>query len=365
MIAVMEGVPGCGKSYHAVKHILNYLANGGRIYTNLILKREGCEKYCLKKWGVILQWDEQVNYLTADDMPRLHMVVKGGTNDSPTLAVLDELHLYHNARDYRDADRDMLAWLSQSRHVYVDIIFLVQHRNNVDKQWLRSTAEYWRGRDLRKWVIPKIGLRWPFDQFLWTLLDQDGKTVVKSEFEPIDKAIFECYDSHQIYDGMGNNAGSGLKKVELKKKGKKMGKLKLIGFVALIVVGTVLGVRGWNGLKPKNHKPVAVLNDLQQARPAPKAYVPEMVEIQPELIAWENDHFSFAYVNGHRTEVPPALNKRGEHVYICEYAELTEEQKEKINRRLEDRMERPLSTNRINRMEDHPLKVPPMPRIGT
>ena len=216
-IEVYEGVLGGGKSYHAVLHALEYLAHGGRVYTNITLVQSACEEWVRSRYGVDLEWSSQYHFLTGADMPRLHQVVVGGTSESPTLCILDEIHLYHNARDWASASRGLLQWLTQSRKLHVDIICITQHRNNLDKQWVRLVYCYWRFRDLRKFRLPKIGIKVPFFQCLATSFDIDGRTQLHRRWERFDNSVFKCYSSEQLFDGVSDFAGSGLKRIDLKK----------------------------------------------------------------------------------------------------------------------------------------------------
>lgn len=201
MISCYEGVLGGGKSYHAVAWCLRYLARGGRIYSNIRLVEDACKDWVRNYNGLELAWPDQFHYLTPEDIARLHEVVRGGSPGQNTLVVLDEIHLYHNSRDWAMANRGLLNWLTQSRKLYTDIIMITQHRNNVDKQWVRLIERFWHFRDLRNWKIPGIGFRFPFFQCLAVEIDQDGRTVLEKHFERFDKTVFSCYDSAQLFDG--------------------------------------------------------------------------------------------------------------------------------------------------------------------
>lgn len=242
-IEVYEGVLGGGKSYHAVLHALEYLAHGGRVYTNITLVQSECESWVRSRYGVELDWSSQYHFLSGADMPRLHQVVVGGTSESPTLCILDEIHLYHNARDWASASRGLLQWLTQSRKLHVDIICITQHRNNLDKQWVRLVYCYWRFRDLRKFRLPKIGIKVPFFQCLATSFDIDGRTQLQRRWERFDNSVFKCYSSEQLFDGVSDFAGSGLKRIDLKKS-KVRFRLPRWALVAVVVGLSVLAVSG-------------------------------------------------------------------------------------------------------------------------
>ena len=234
-IEVYEGVLGGGKSYHACLHALEYLAHGGRVYSNITMVREKCEEWCLARYGVKIQWEEQFTYLTADDIARLHQVVRGGTKDSPTLCILDEIHLYHNARDWAHASRGLLQWLTQSRKIHVDVICITQHRNNLDKQWIRLVYRYWRFRDLRKLKLPGLPFGIPFFQCLACSYDIDGRTQLSRKFERFDTSVFSCYNSDQLFDGVADFADSGLTRVDLEHSPRKFPRWAVVSLLVLLL----------------------------------------------------------------------------------------------------------------------------------
>lgn len=271
MIECFEGTLGGGKSYHAVKRALDYLAVGGRVFSNIELVQSECESFVADRYGLSLQWSEQYRYLNASDIARLHEVVKGGDKDCPVLCILDEIHLYHNSRDWANASRGLLQWLTQSRKLFVDIICITQHRNNLDKQWIRLMGRYWRFRDMRKWKMPGIGLRIPFVQALAVELDQDGKTVIQKTFERFDNRIFRCYSSEQIFDGVSAGfAGSGLKRLKLDKTKKGLS-MKGYIWIAVMVAGlSLLGVflyRSLNRSPFKHDSPSASVGEDMEKSP--------------------------------------------------------------------------------------------------
>lgn len=77
----------------------------------------------------------------------------------PVLVVIDEVHLTFNARDYAKTDKlywETLTFLTQSRKVHTDVIFISQSVLNMDKQFMRLVQYIWRFRDLSRWKIPLL-----------------------------------------------------------------------------------------------------------------------------------------------------------------------------------------------------------------
>lgn len=271
-IECYEGTLGGGKSYHAVQHALRYLAHGGRIYSNITLDRDGCEQFCRDRYGVELNWEEQYRYLTPSDIASLHTVVRGGGPDLRVLCILDEIHLYHNARDWSQASRGLLQWLTQCRKLYIDIICITQHRNNLDKQWVRLVGQFWRFKDLRGARMPGLGIPYPFFQCLAVRIDTDGKTVVDRRWERFDLQVFKCYKSDQLFEGCCDFAESGLGKVQLQKsKGKKKVKVYvMIGVLVFALLG--VGWMFWKHNPSKMFRPSSSRN--ADSRPVPPPTLP-------------------------------------------------------------------------------------------
>lgn len=73
------------------------------------------------------------------------------------------------------------------RKLFVDVICITQHRLNLDKQWLRLVAKYWRFRDLRKYRLPGLGIKIPFVECLASEFDQDGRTLIRRDRERFER----------------------------------------------------------------------------------------------------------------------------------------------------------------------------------
>ena len=134
MIAIFEGKIGGGKTYLAVSRILAHLAKGGAVFTNIELKLDGIREYLREAKG--LEFDETaVRILDESESWDFHKYLKSGTSGLNTLCVIDEAHLWFNARDHSvtaATKRELITFLSQSRKLNVDVIFIVQAAENLD-----------------------------------------------------------------------------------------------------------------------------------------------------------------------------------------------------------------------------------------
>lgn len=200
MIEVFSGTIGSGKTYSAVYRILCHLVKGGIVATNIELIWPGLCKAALIRAGVELERDQLV-MLVDEQIHEFHKHTPSGSPDLPSLVVIDEAPLNFDSRDFAQSyknDRETYTFLRQSRKVDTDIIFIAQDPSDLDKK-MRHLAEYfWRFRDLKKWTIPGLGIRFPFNMILAVQLDYDGRTIFKRDFVPKDKLIFECYNTKSL-----------------------------------------------------------------------------------------------------------------------------------------------------------------------
>lgn len=145
------GKPGGGKSLYGMKLILEELRFGNRlVVTNLALNLPRLNEYLQKtypKEDIVLR--ERITLLNEESCKKfwLFRQYTGSVNDTPwnepgrgAFIVLDELHLFFNAREWMHTGTDCLHYLSQHRKLGDDVICITQHVGNVDKQF-RSVAQ--------------------------------------------------------------------------------------------------------------------------------------------------------------------------------------------------------------------------------
>lgn len=243
MIEVFEGRIGGGKTFYAVQRMIKYMASGGCVCTNIELKwKEVCE-YVLKKYSWQLV-PEQYIFLEDEKICSFHRHTPSGSPDMPSLVVIDEAHIWLNARDWDKQSRELLTFLTQSRKCFTDIIFISQSALNMDKQIMRLVQYIWRFRDMKKWRIAGIGIAWPLDQFLKIQYDQDGKTVMDRFLEFKEKAVYNLYYSYKLLRSFPRLEGRQVKfDGRVKKKGRRM---KVI--IVVILLGVIMGFWTWKKL---------------------------------------------------------------------------------------------------------------------
>lgn len=207
MIECFEGKIGGGKTYSAVERILKHLAAGGTVYTNIDLNAKGCVDYCARKWGVHIEPDEQINFLEPHQIKRFDKAVTMGTQECQVLLVVDEAHIFFNARRWKDAAETLLHWLTQSRKWFVDVIFITQSAETLDKQFRLQCQDFWAFRDMNRVHVPIVGT-WPFQQILEKRYDFEDKRVMYWRFKRKDKRVFAAYQSFAFLDEQSRERAS-------------------------------------------------------------------------------------------------------------------------------------------------------------
>jgi len=199
MIEIFEGLIGGGKSYSAVLRIERQLASGGLYIGNIKINMETMRRRLWKRYKWTLH-DDQVIQLDEHEVGAFHEYCPHGTTEKPVLVVIDEAHLWLNSREWSKANKDLLKFLTQSRKVSIDIIFISQHCKNVDSQIMRLVAWRWRMRDMSNWSLPGLGMRWPLQQILQSRYDNTD-TYIDRNWLWKDKGIFALYDTTDLLVG--------------------------------------------------------------------------------------------------------------------------------------------------------------------
>jgi hypothetical protein len=280
MIELFEGRLGGGKTYNAVVRMVAQLARGGTVCTNVQIIWPAIVEYVAKRWGVVLERDQCIE-LQDEQIFLFHRYIPKGDKDLPVLVVVDEAHLHFNARDHAQTDRkfrETLTFLTQSRKVNVDVIFISQSILNMDRQFGRLVQYIWRFRDLSKWKIPGLGLSYPFQQILCVQYDYDGRTMLNRAFQQKDTRIFSLYNTDAIvrpFITLENVVTKrSLAKVE-KRKLTKMAKIFIpLGIIGGLICGYLLYSNFSNNIgKDPNAKTASSVNTTAAPQSAATAKI--------------------------------------------------------------------------------------------
>lgn len=200
MIYGVTGTPGAGKSYYAVRKVVDSLLAGKLVASNLAL-RDGWETELAKRSGLNRLVpgrlerkaaeirDRSMIVRTLDDLMEIQLA---GTEEGRGICVLDEAHEWLNSRLW-DADKELrqryVDWFATHRHAGWDIYLISQHLDSVDKQ-VRDRVEFnVRLRNMKNARL--AGFRFlPMNVFLgvhtWNGGPQTKRLIVKREWFMLD-----------------------------------------------------------------------------------------------------------------------------------------------------------------------------------
>lgn len=196
MVSLHTGKMGSGKSHEAASKIVLKLSRGGYVYTNIRLNFDSVAELVRLRHRRRIR-PEQIRYIDLIDDERWHQAIEWGVQGEPVLLVLDEIHLWFNARDWAKTEklhRGMLDFLSQTRKAAIDIVFICQSATLLEKQF-RVQAEWeFYFRSFQDIYVPIFG-KLPFRLRLMVQKDVENDKVIRRKIGSYDRAIFGTYDT--------------------------------------------------------------------------------------------------------------------------------------------------------------------------
>lgn len=228
MIVFFVGTPGSGKSYEAVKKIIDNLRIGRCVCTNIDgMDLPECQEYIKNLLGMDdFIFHTKFRYLQKDEILRFWETetiitpafIRDFDNDvfedqitetqelicpKGSLIVIDEAHKHFNARDWNVTDKDgrnpnklLGDWASTHRHLGYDLVLITQHIDKVDKQ-VRTLTEwtyFFRKVNFFGGAVQKKYLCYSYSGD-----DHDGKPLAKN-VRTYSPDIFPCYQSYSAAD---------------------------------------------------------------------------------------------------------------------------------------------------------------------
>ncbi len=222
MVVFFVGTPGSGKSYEAVKKIVDNLLLGRTVCTNVDgMNDSRCLEYTKTLVGMDdYTFSQRFRFLDADQVKHFWKTEKvinlqfmqdedtGIFNDVPTesnelicphgsLIVIDEAHKFFNSRDWQNtSNRELADWASTHRHFGYDLVLITQDIDKVEKQ-VRSLTEwcyYFRKINFFGGAVKKKYLCYSYSGD-----DHNGKPLAKNTRTYEDK-YFPCYSSYSTTD---------------------------------------------------------------------------------------------------------------------------------------------------------------------
>lgn len=200
MIQFVTGALGAGKTLFTVSLLYDALCEGRSVVTNIEVNFEELARLAELEKGVILDplqlciVDPEKDKLWQDKIP-------WGVLGCCVEVFFDEIHLMYNARDWNKHDsliRGLVEFLTQSRKAHVNITFIAQDAETVDKSF-RAFAE-WELCIVSSAHIPGFGdalnALWPC--FIVKYKSLKNGEILKKRFRKYDRRLFRCYSSHSF-----------------------------------------------------------------------------------------------------------------------------------------------------------------------
>ena len=192
MIIGYVGTPGSGKSYEAVKKILDNLKTGRVVITNIDgISGDRQREHIKAKTGLDdYQLHNQLHYL---DNEQIKSFWDYAVKLPGALIVIDEVHKLFSNREWQtEKNKAFTEWSSTHRHGGYDVLLITQDIEKVDKHE-RSLIEW-------TYFFRKINyfgklVQMKYRRFTYDDDNHFGKAIAEETFS-YDKSIFPCYNSY-------------------------------------------------------------------------------------------------------------------------------------------------------------------------
>jgi hypothetical protein len=310
MIRFVGGVTGGGKSLYAFTHILvpELLQGTRRVVTNLPVRVDALQAYLDEHASAPVHVLDRIRIL--DDSQMYQFFRYRGSDASPVdlpvnleglpvfpaegdggvLYILDELHIFFNAREWKKTGAGAIFYLSQHRKLSDDVICITQSIKNVDSQFrsLGATFSYVSNHRTATFRGFRRGSGFKVHTYLSPAVSANDVPVEITSF-PLDRKLADCYDT-----AAGVGMGSG-KKADLGAKAKglplsvlywaiPLGALVFIGgglWASQVVRGKLADIGQRKLVEPPPASPVAAPASVVPAAPPPASPVAAAAPASP------------------------------------------------------------------------------------
>ncbi len=259
MVEAFVGLVGGGKSFNSVRRMMAYMARGGRVCSNIRLtgwddsSNDLAADSPVRDYLRSLGWEYQAKqfiYIPFDEMCKdfewINKVPAGVDRLHRTFLVVDEatdlFDTLDGGRLKSDSEyREIFHFLRLSRHVHVDVLFIAQDIESINRRLRGLVSGIWRSTDMKNFRLPVLKVRFPFDLFMLQLFDRTGRYETRREWLRKDTRIFGLYESEAFnqsltvkWDGVAIPDGS-----ITKKEKKKM------NWIERVLLFAALGLSVW------------------------------------------------------------------------------------------------------------------------
>ena len=217
MIQVVSGALGMGKTLYTVMLMFDALCRGQTVVTNIDVVWDELVRLAQRMRGVELD-EAQLVRVDPEKNPNWQALIPWGVPDCPVEVYFDEIHLFYNSRDWQKTgtdSRSLLSFLSQSRKAGVNVTFISQEKENMEKQF-RMLAE-WELAIVSSHHIPLPIFRIFPRCFIVRVKDIQKGHLVKRTWRPYDRKFFRCYQSFSFLDSEMNDLAARVERVARRK----------------------------------------------------------------------------------------------------------------------------------------------------
>lgn len=194
MIIVFEGTPGSGKTYEAVKKVMDNLRLGRVVYTNIRGMDEGDHVESIKTYTGLDDYElgSKLKYLNDEQCKDFWKHIEHGS-----LIVLDEAQRFFSNREWQsDQNKQFAQWAAVHRHYGFDVVLITQNIEKVDSA-VRTLTE-WTYR-FKKVNFFGSAIKKKYVCYSYAGDDVSGKPLGHN-IRTYDEKIFRCYKSYVTKD---------------------------------------------------------------------------------------------------------------------------------------------------------------------
>lgn len=214
MIQFVTGVVGAGKTLHSVRLGIEAMMTGRTIVTNVKMYPDRIIETVARRFGRRIR-PEQFRIFDPEVTPNWQGLIPWGDRSCPVLVILDETQLFYNARDWAktaEQSRSLLSFLTQSRKAGVDVLWITQEGENVDKQF----------RVLAEWELALISTdhlplgflgKLPFRAYICKKISAKGRYLVSKSWHGYDKWLFGLYETEAFLNTEMRRLAEGVERV--------------------------------------------------------------------------------------------------------------------------------------------------------
>jgi len=208
MIRNFTGLPGSGKSYGALLDIIVELTRGNRTVFHQIPIDHGELAVYLKEQGHEPDLSVRLRKIPEDRVRDFWAYADEVGVRSGRLFVIDEAHVYFDARAWAEIGPRMSVYLTQHRHLNDEVLFITQHPEMIDKRIRLLVAQTIAYRNLRteRWLQffrPPAWMVW--SEFYG--IPRHGQKPDAIGRRKLVLRIAKCYATSAGHGGLGRSGG--------------------------------------------------------------------------------------------------------------------------------------------------------------